>query len=166
MRKIILAVLVLCGTVFSCQAARPTTESIETLMAVSGTQKILDSMYGTLEQSMRQSLERTTAGQPVSPEQRRYLDAAPAVFANSVREEMSWEKLKPIFIDLYQDNFTQEEIDGMVAFYKSPVGVAFVNKVPAVMQQAQLRMQVRLQPMLEKMKAAMDQALKDAQAIK
>jgi hypothetical protein len=79
-----------------------------------------------------------------------------------VQEEFSWDKLKPTYIAIYQETFDQEEIDGLVAFYKSPVGTSMVNKMPVVMQKSMVGMQARLQPMFKRMKGMMEQALMDA----
>ncbi len=43
---------------------------------------------------------------------------------------LSWEKMKPGFTKLYSDAFTEDEIDGMLAFYKSPAGQAMLTKMP------------------------------------
>lgn len=43
-------------------------------------------------------------------------------------EEMSWDKLRPQFVKLYADKFTEEELDGILAFYKSPLGQAWNAK--------------------------------------
>ena len=47
-----------------------------------------------------------------------------------VRKMLNWETLKPRFIDLYAETYTEPELDGILAFYKSPAGQAMLNKVP------------------------------------
>jgi hypothetical protein len=51
-----------------------------------------------------------------------------------LREEMTWEKLEPSFIGIYQKVLTQKEVDGMIAFYKTEAGIAVIEKMPQVMQ--------------------------------
>ncbi|TMH03840.1 MAG: DUF2059 domain-containing protein [Betaproteobacteria bacterium] len=111
-------------------------------------------------------MARAVAGKSLSAEQQRYLEATPQRFVTIMREELSWENLKPMYIEIYRDSFTQEEIDGLIAFYQSPVGMAFVNKMPIVMQKSMTSMQARMQPIMEKMKAATRQALEDAKVAK
>jgi uncharacterized protein len=60
-----------------------------------------------------------------------------------LREEMTWDKLRPVYVQIYQESFTQEEIDGLIAFYESPAGFAFVEKMPFVMQKSMSIMQSR-----------------------
>jgi uncharacterized protein len=53
-----------------------------------------------------------------------------------VKDRMSWEKLRPAFVQLYVDTYTDEELDGIIAFYKSPAGRAFVEKMPVLMNKS------------------------------
>ena len=166
MRHAIAILLLLLSSVLTCTAAQPTSESIDTLLTLTKTEALLDSMYGNVEQVMRQAMAQAVAGKSLSDEQRRYLEATPKRFITFMREELSWDSLKPMYIEIYRDSFTQEEIDGLIAFYQSPVGMAFVNKMPMVMQKSMTSMQARMQPMMEKMRAAMRQALEDAKVAK
>jgi hypothetical protein len=47
-----------------------------------------------------------------------------------VRERM--QKVRPEFVRIYNEAFTDPEIDGMLAFYESPAGKAVNQKLPAV----------------------------------
>lgn len=102
----------------------------------------------------------------MSAEQQRVVDATRAKLVQVLREELSWDKLRPVYVQIYQETFTQEEIDGLIAFYNSPAGAAFVEKMPVVMQRSMSIMQSRTAPMMEKMKAAMQQAIAEAKAAK
>jgi hypothetical protein len=59
-----------------------------------------------------------------------------------VADRMSYEKFKPAFIQIYAEVFSEEEIDGIVSFYKSPAGKAMLEKSPLLMQ--------RVMPMMQK----------------
>jgi len=48
-------------------------------------------------------------------------------------EELSWERLKSDYEDIYTDVYTEEELQGLVDFYKSPIGQKFVKKNPELM---------------------------------
>jgi len=139
-------------------------ESIDRLLVDAKVEKMLDTMLVNVDQVMRRSMEASTPGQPLSPEQRRVVDAKGAKFVQVMREEMTWDKLRPLYVQIYQESFTQEEIDGLIAFYESPAGVAFIEKMPVVMQKSMSIMQSRMAPMLEKMKAAMKEATPETKA--
>jgi hypothetical protein len=139
-------------------------ESIDRLLVDAKVEKMLDTMFANVDQIMRRSMEGAMQGQQLSPEQRRVADATAAKLVQVMREEMTWDKLRPLYAQIYQETFTQEEVDGLIAFYESPAGAAYVEKMPVVMQKSMSIMQSRLAPMMEKMKAAMKEAVADAKA--
>jgi hypothetical protein len=47
-----------------------------------------------------------------------------------VQTRLSWERLRPVYLKLYDETFTEEELDGMIAFYESPPGRAMMKKMP------------------------------------
>lgn len=49
---------------------------------------------------------------------------------------LTWSDLEPAMVKIYQDNFTQEDINGLIAFYKTPPGKTTIEKMPVVMQQS------------------------------
>jgi hypothetical protein len=155
---------VLLSSSWGAFAAQPSVESIETLLRATRAESLLESVYASAEAVMRQTLAQSVAGKTLTPEQKRFLDSAPTRFVAVMREELSWESLKPMYIQIYQDNFTQDEIDGLITFYRSPTGQAFASKMPAVMQQSMQIMQRRIRPFVEKMKGAVDAAIAESMA--
>lgn len=69
-------------------------------------------------------------------------------------KEMSWEKMKEDYIALYADTFTEEELKGLIAFYKSPVGQALAKKTPELTKKSMelsQKMMVKLMPKIQAM---------------
>ena len=137
-------------------------ESVENLLAATKVESMMDSMYSGVEQMMRQSMKQAAQGKPLSPEQQRIFDAVPTKFVAVMREEMNWQKMKPLYVQVYRDTFEQEEVDGLLAFYASPAGQAFVNKMPIVMQKSMALSQSLMQSLIPKMTAAMKDAMTEA----
>ena len=165
MRKflVLVAAAAWCG---ASQAAPPTEASINALLAAAKTDKLVDSFYTYVTQSMRQGMHSALQDKALTDAQQRALDAVPAKFEQVMRQELSWEKLRPMYVKIYQETFTQSEVDGLMAFYKSPTGLAFVNKMPVVMKKSQQLMQERFAPLAAKMNAAVEQAISEAKAAK
>lgn len=165
MRKLIalVAAAAFCGATY---AAPPTEDSINALLVAAKTEKLIDSFYTYIGQTMRNGMRAGLKGKTLTQEQQRAFDAVPAKFDRVMREELSWAKLRPMYVQVYQETFTQSEIDGLSAFYKSPSGAAFVDKMPVVMQKTQTQIQQRFAPLAEKMNAAMAQAVTEATAAK
>jgi uncharacterized protein len=46
--------------------------------------------------------------------------------------QLGWDVMKTTFTDIYVKNFTEEELDGIIAFYKTPNGIALLGKMPDV----------------------------------
>jgi len=51
-----------------------------------------------------------------------------------MKEDLSYDKLEPEYIKIYQDTFSEEEIQGMITFYETPVGQSVITKMPLIMQ--------------------------------
>jgi uncharacterized protein len=47
----------------------------------------------------------------------------------------NWTKLEPAYEQIYANLYTEDELDGILAFYKSPVGQAFLSKSPEATRQ-------------------------------
>jgi len=161
MRKLI-SLLALSGCSLAAVAAPPSDESILTLFKVMKAESLLDSVYATLEPAMKQSMEQAAAGKTLNAEQRRVLELAPQRLSQVLRTELSWEALQPIQVSIYRESFDQDEINALIAFYKSPIGQSFVNKMPLVTQKAMAATQSHMQHVIPKLKAAMDEVLAEA----
>jgi hypothetical protein len=67
---------------------------------------------------------------------------------------------KPAIAKIYSDIYTEEEIDAILGFYKSPAGKAFLEKMPEVMQRSTPLLMVlmsNLQPEIMKIVQEMKQ---------
>ena len=160
--KNILAVLALSIATFAASAAEPTDPSIEKLLTLTKAESLMDSLYANMEQSMRQGMLQAVAGKQLTEEQRRVIESVPKKFTQVVREELSWANLKPMYIMIYKESFDQEDVDGLIAFYSSKPGQAYVNKMPIAMQKSMAFVQERMKPLLGKMAEAMKAAIAEA----
>jgi hypothetical protein len=69
-------------------------------------------------------------------------------------------KAKPALVKIYTDTYTEEEIDGILAFHKSPAGRAMLQKMPQVMQRSMpviMQLMGDLQPEIRRMTEEMKQ---------
>ena len=55
---------------------------------------------------------------------------------NLVSQSLNWDTLKDDFISIYAQTFTEDEMKGIIAFYKSPSGQALLQKQPQLMQKS------------------------------
>ncbi|MBX3667032.1 MAG: DUF2059 domain-containing protein [Rhodocyclaceae bacterium] len=160
------ATLALTLFALTAAAAPPTAESIESLLKITKTETIVNHALDNIEQGMRQGLAQGLAGKQLTDEQRRKAEAEPTRQMAVMREELGWGKIKAIYIQAYQDTFTQDEVNGLLAFYRSPAGKAFVEKMPAIAQKANTGIQGKLGPLLENLRAAVQKSVAEAGAKK
>src|SRR5438445_7864171 len=71
-----------------------------------------------------------------------------------ISDEMSFAKMKDSYVEVYTSVFTTEELNGFLAFYKTPVGKALAEKTPVLSKRIQELAQSRVQklaPAIQKM---------------
>jgi hypothetical protein len=56
--------------------------------------------------------------------------------AEWMQTRLSWEKMKPLYVKIYSETLTEEELDGSIAFYRTPVGQSLLKKMPLIMQKS------------------------------
>ena len=74
-----------------------------------------------------------------------------------IESEMSWDKMRAEYAKLYADVFTPEEVKGLIAFYKSPSGQAFLDKQPILMQKTMEMAQKRIMNLTPKIQEMIKQ---------
>ena len=66
----------------------------------------------------------------------------------SVKQLMSWDSIKPMFVKIYADNFDEAELQGLIDFYKTPVGQTWIAKQPQI-QAATMQAMAQLMPKIQ-----------------
>ena len=74
-----------------------------------------------------------------------------------VEETVSWQAFKSDIISLYIETYTEDELQAMLTFYKSPIGRSVIEKMPKVTQQSMLIAQKRIPEMQKKLKALLEE---------
>jgi hypothetical protein len=132
-------------------AAPPSDASVHELLTVMESRKLLDQAIGQLDSMMQASAAKALAGQAISAERQKILDDMRAKMIAIFKKEMSWEALEGPVLDVYKKSFTQHEVDGMLAFYKSEPGKAVTAKMPLVLQHTTQLLHERVAALLPKM---------------
>ena len=73
-------------------------------------------------------------------------------------QQLSWDQLKPQYVKAYADTYTEEELDAILAFYKSPAGQAWFAKSPEVGEKARQITQQAMQDAQAQVRKVIDQA--------
>jgi len=110
----------------------------------------MDSVFAQMEGAMKASLQRLTKGRPLSADEQATLDKQQAKMSAILKEELSWDKVKDQYVQTYREMFSQEEIDGLIAFYQTPVGQSLVSKQPELTNRTMTILQQRMAPVMQR----------------
>lgn len=149
MRKIALCVAAM--SLSAAAFAAPASDaSIDELIQVARMREQTDAMMQGMEKDFAMNMDGMMAGvvghRKVSSETRQRIQGMQRQMLQILREEMAWENIQPIYRQIYKETFTQEEIDGMLAFYRSPAGQALLKKTPQATKRAKQIAHNRLLP--------------------
>jgi hypothetical protein len=160
-----LATVLVCILISAAAAAAnnaPASDaSIREMLELTNAQQMIAGMKGQMTAMMNTAMQNATKGQSTTPERQAILDRMSAKMSAAITDMLSWDQLLPIYLRTYRDSFSQDEIDGVIKFYKSAAGQAYVKKLPLVMQNVMREMQGFLQPVQEKMAAIQRESLQE-----
>jgi uncharacterized protein len=151
MRRLLVAAIALLA--MHCALAqddKPTPESLRQLFEAMHTSSLLDNMEAQIDSNARSMLMQSLAGKQLNETQRKIIEDSQAQLQSLTKSELNWGKLEPMIIEVYRENLTQGEVDGMVRFYQSESGRAVIAKMPEIMQAMMQRMHNHVQSLLPK----------------
>ncbi|HSZ09811.1 MAG TPA: DUF2059 domain-containing protein [Steroidobacteraceae bacterium] len=158
--------MMMCGGAFAANNAPASDASIRQMLELTNAQQMLASMKGQMTALMNTAMQNATKGQTITPERQAVLDRMAANISSVVTDMLNWDDLLPMYLRTYRAAFTQDEIDGVIKFYKSPAGKAYVNKLPAVMQNLMGEMQGFMRTVQEKIQAVQKESLQELKDLK
>lgn len=122
----------------------------EELMDMMNLKETLEKSHEALKRTIPMQLQQMG----VAPEDAAEREKVMRMTMDLVAEEMGWDTMKDDFASVYADIMTEEELKGLIEFYKSPVGQAFLAKQPQLtartMQITQSRM-MSVMPKIQQM---------------
>jgi hypothetical protein len=100
----------------------------------------------------------------VTAEQAERLAASNERMKRTFLEVFTWEKLGPRYSALYQEILTDAEVDGALAYYRSPEGASMKAKTPLLMERSMRIGQELMMEALPKLRADLDKTMAEAAA--
>jgi len=135
-------------------AAPPSDESINKLIEVSNATQAIKGVQQQVDTMLKNTIHDATKGQTVSPDEQKIFDAFDARVREIVLRQLDENKFKAMYLPVYREVYTQDEIDQMIAFYQSPTGKMFASKAPIIIQKSMSLMQQQMGPMMQEMQQA------------
>ena len=157
MKKLFAVIVLGLAMAGSAQAAPPTTAQIERLLQAMDAQKVVNQMIPAMMGQTRSLVEQQLASSDATDADRSRAQNFLAAQEATMRDMLAWDKLKPIYLRVYTDTMTADEVLAMTRFYESPEGRSVMQKMPQVVQ----RTMQEMQPIAE---AAMQEMMRDLNA--
>ena len=120
---------------------------LEVMRAEQQSQAVLPQMLA----AQQQIVDRMSVAKGLGDEDRKRLNAIVDRQGTAIREAMTWDKLEPIYRDIYRKTFTDAEVQALVEFYGSPAGQGFLDKMPLLMQNTMSAMQALVVPIMQEL---------------
>jgi uncharacterized protein len=141
-------------------AAPPSVESLDRLFAARGDYKMFQTLFESVPKRIQQAADTAAnAGKP-GDEDRRTIEIFKQKHAALLQEKFSPDAMRTLQLQTYTEAFTQDDIDGAIAYYESPAGRAFVSKQADLMQ----KLDAFVQPMLKDLLARTNELMREARA--
>jgi hypothetical protein len=137
---------------------------VEELMATMHIDSMMDQMTAMAKAQVEQGVQALPGADTMTPAQKKITEDYQHKSMDLVMGTVSYKALEPEIVQLYVDTFTDEEIDGISTFYKSPTGQAMLKKTPQLMAAMMQFMQGKIADLQPKLKALTDQFVKDMAA--
>ncbi len=162
--------LALCGALClglggTALAAPASAASVEKLIGINGAQKALEQAVGGIEVQVRQqivtSLMQQNAGAPLTPAQQAAVNKVVPGIGTVLRQEMGWARLRAPYIELYQAQLSQAEVERLIELYEDPAYVALMQKMQLVNGQSARLIQQQLPGILQRVQPVIENAMKD-----
>ena len=109
----------------------------EDLLTAMKSDQMIKPVFNQVRSMMEQQFAQMGAPEAMRPILKKYIEKV----LNVMEETLNWQKLKADIVSIYVQTFTEDELSGMLAFYKSPVGQSVIDKMPIAMQNSMLIMQ-------------------------
>jgi hypothetical protein len=151
MRTLVKAFLVLLLSSTAAVAAPASEDSIRQLLEVTQVRKLLDDIRAQTYVLMNDIASQAMRGRVPNDKQQAAIARMKQKMIDVMQAELAWEKMEPLYVRLYQETFSEEEVASMLAFYSTPAGKALVVKMPALVQKTMHEVQTMIASMTPKM---------------
>jgi hypothetical protein len=101
------------------------------LVTLIHTDRMVGQLSDTLKKRTLDAAQKAIGANPTDENKARLIDFNKKV-TDAVDAQVSWPSLESSFTDIYAKTFTEDDLNSIIAFYKSPAGIAFLEKTPSV----------------------------------
>lgn len=127
---------------------------VEELLQLTHMDHLMSQMIDQMTARMKASADQQAANMNFTPEQKTIYDDYQQKLNQLLAGYLNWDKMKPVMVQVYSDTYTDDELNGILNFYRSPAGQAMVAKSPQLMTKtmsAMMQQMGTLQPQVQQL---------------
>ncbi len=132
----------------------------EELLEVMKADQMRKPLLNQVRTALEQQFVQMGATDDMRPILKKYTDRLFGV----IEERLNSQAMKENIISVYIQTFSEDELRGMVTFYRSPLGQAVINKMPIAMQRTMEIQQKNMPQFLEKVKQISEEFAQEIKA--
>ena len=151
----LIALGLLCGvsSAYGDEAGR--AAKADEFMQLAKLDENLQRTLALVSEQMKSGFFEQLSGVKLPPDRQKDVDEFQDKVTKVIADAFSWEKLRPAYVKLFADAYSEQELDDIIAFYKSPTGRSMVAKTPELMVRANEVSKQRLAEAMPKMRELM-----------
>lgn len=137
---------------------------VEELIQVTKLSQIMDQMTSQMTTRMKTVAAQQSANHSFTPAQQKLIGDYINQIQSITQGAVSWDKIKPSVVEVYTETYTDQELDGIIAFYRSPAGQALIAKSPQLMSRTMQLVQTQMsevQPQIQQANADFNRKMKE-----
>ncbi len=124
---------------------------VEEMLTITKAAPALEEQLKSLQARVNDLAKQQFGQGPLSPEQTKLKDEYLKQVQTTISDEIGWDKIRPSVVQVYMDSFTEPELDGIIAFYKTAPGQALITKTPDVLGKTNTTVTTRIKDMQPKL---------------
>jgi len=145
--------------------AQASDASILEMLQVMDAEQLVAGLKEQVNAMVSASMQQALRGKKITPDVQAVIGRMQTKMLATADQMLSWDVLKPIYLRTYRQSFTQDEMDSIIAFYKTPGGQALIKKMPTVMKNAFGEILAMIAPMQQKFQQIQREALDELNAL-
>ncbi len=132
-------------------------QAAEQVLKLTNAHRMLEPMIRQMQQSQLKQLEEMNLSKDAYVITEKYI----LRMNELIKAELTWEKMKDDYINLYARKFSEQELEELVQFFKSSIGQKMLEKNPDLMHEVMLVGQDRLMKIRPQMQAISDEMVRE-----
>lgn len=137
-------------------------ESATKLMELFGFEQMYEQQLRSAVAMQQEVIESTM--QELSSEQRAKIADETQTSIDTVLRQFPWQRMQDMFVEIYAEVFSLEELEALGAFYRSDAGQKFIQKQPQLMEAVMSKMTGIMQELIPELEKALEPYAKAQQA--